>query len=253
MQHGELLGHDQASGGAAESCILWAWNGVDTSQFAAAPLLPAAGGFTISGVPALTVVAKPEGNRLKLAVAGAAQRGVVVWPVALTEALDLPMRYLVRFSMSDGQAAGGTVTSGIYFYCDGEVALGSSHGIGYTVADVQTFFGVNTAGVWVVGGALFIGPSQPNLIELEVRGQKIGNDPGGNLSMTQWAVNAKAGASILISDATYFTAGFPAGWNALTAANLNQFGMCLNVVAANANPSVEFGMVEVLTHPLDRT
>jgi hypothetical protein len=256
-QHGELLGHDQASGGAAESCILWAWNGVDTSQFAAAPLLPTDdfGPSTITGVPALTVVSRPEGNRLLLAVAGLAQQGPLFWPVAAVEGLSLPMRYVMRYTMFASINVSGLFHTGVFFYSNGEVALGTSHGIMFVsnVSGGGTFFSVNSNGAVAIGANAGVGTIQPILIELEINGEKIGNDPGGDVSCTQWGLSGQSGCSVLLDDIAVFTTGFPASWDALTAADLDQFGISLYpTYAAEADPFVEFGMIEILTHPLDR-
>jgi hypothetical protein len=255
--HPQGYGHDEVlPGGGGAPCVLWQWNGVDTTQFAAAPLLPIdSGGFTITGAPALSIAVGDEGNRLRLVTTGVNQRGALIWPVAAAEGLVLPFRYIVRFSTFVGTPVPSSHFVGVYYYCDGEVALGVSHGITFLVrlTGAQTSAGIETDGTYAFTAALAFGVAQPKVIELEIRGQKTGNDPGAVVSSLQaGSANAIAGTCQELNDATYFT-GFPASWDALTEAQLSQFGIAIHLTAAGTNPAVEFGMIEVLSHPLDWT
>lgn len=233
---------------------LWEWNGVDTSQFAAAPLLPVFGAFTITGAPALSVVAGAEGNRLRLAITGAAQQGVLIWPVALTEALDLPMRYLVRFSMFATVNLGGNVYTGVCYYTNGEVALNASLGINFLSNSLggAAYQGVNSLGVYAATGNTPACSGQPNVINLEIKGQKVGGvQPGAWVSARSVGVAGALSTLYFLTNAVYFANPFPAGWNAATEADLSQFGLAMHMNAAEANPFVEYGMLQILPHPLD--
>jgi hypothetical protein len=233
---------------------LWEWNGVDTTQFAAAALKPVFGAFTLTGAPALSVVARAEGNRLKLAVAGLAQQGVLIWPIAASLNLVLPMRYLVRFSMFATVNISGNVYTGVCYYTNGEVALNASLGINFLSNSLggAGYQGVNSLGVYAATGATPAVSGQPNVINLEIRGQKVvAVQPGALVAARSVGVTGVESTLYFLTNAVYFANPFPAGWNAATEANLSQFGLAMHMNAAEANPFVEYGMLQILPHPLD--
>lgn len=248
---------------AVGGSVIWQWNGVDATQFAS-PLVPTdALGATFSGsTPSLTVVAgsNGEGNRLKLAVATAApDAGVVVWPVKLSEGLELPERYIVRYSLIRGGCDADPPTNlyaGVVFYCTGEVVLGSSFGVAFmSPADSSgaAFQAYMTAGAWknLAGGS----PAhavKPSIVELEIRGQKpIGDQPAAHIQARSSGGGIECGQFFLDNN-SYLTNPFGAAWDALTPAELNQFAIVLEQNTGTIeNPYVELGFLQILKHPLD--
>jgi hypothetical protein len=228
---------------------------VDATQFAAAPLLPTdIFAATITGAPALTVVARDEGNRLKMQVVGLAQQGPLIWPVAASLGLVLPMRYIFRFSMFATVNISTNVYTGVCYYTDGEVALGSSHGITFlsNSQSVAGYQGVNTDGTYDTTGGTPACSGQPNVINLEVNGRKVvGVQPGGVINGRSIGLNGVQSILYFLTN-ILFTQPFPASWNALTEANLSQFGLAMHMNSIGEDdPFVEYGMLQILPHPLD--
>lgn len=262
LNEGHRLGHalDQSAGGSGGGAqAYWAWNGQDISQFAS-PWLPtlAAFGFGFSGTPAISVVAGEEANRLRIDVTGNAQTGIVVYPVTLAEALSLGRRFTIQYSLITG-TVDTNLYGGVCYLTNGVKASALNTFTGLTQGNVlQGGYGTQTCitnGVSRETGASPNTFSVPGALEIDVVWQKsVGSQPGGLVTaFARGTSNAAGGLGYLLSKNTIFPQPFNAGWNALTEADLDQFGVMLAVTSGSVNnPFVEFDYIQVIPHPLDR-
>lgn len=241
--------------------VIWQWNGVDTSQFAASPLLPTPtlGGGPLTGTVSLAVVSAAEGNRLRIRSVGVNQSGPAIYPVLASLGVSLPRRFIVRYSVLAGVAPSASVFGGFIYYTNGDVALASHFSIAFLKnilgATVWQNYCTGTAYNDSVGGTP-ASATPPCTIEVEVVGQKVvGVQPAAFVTHRSAGATAGSvgGSGYFLSDATKLTQPFPAGWNALTEADLDQFGVIMHSNSSETDPAVEFGMMQVLRHPLDFT
>lgn len=252
---------------AAPSPVLFQWNGVDMTQFGPA-LKPSCLFFEyiFAGTPECTVVSRPEGNRLRIYVPGTGptSRGMVYLPIAASLALELPERYIIEFSLIDG-IADGNLYGGVAYCCNGEVATREdvravvalntcSGGFGYqgVISETTWYAGVGAQYQFNATGHTPNGAPIPAFVRIEVKTTKPAADqPGGLINIATHGDNGDGGACYRFDEATHFVQPWPAGWDDLTAADLNQAALVMFANAAIDNPYVEFGHFRILRHPLD--
>lgn len=257
-----LFGGDSGGGD-----ILWQWNNEDMTQFGPA-LKPSALFFeyVFAGTPECTVVSRPEGNRIRIYVPGTGitSRGVVYLPIATSEQLALPERYIIEYSLIDG-VIDGNLYGGVAYFCNGQVATAEdiravvalnacSGGVGWqgVISETTWYPGVgaeyqlNSPGHTPPGGGI------PCFVRIEVKGRKpAGDQPGALINVASHGDGSDGGACYRFDESTHFVQPWPAGWDDLTAADINQAGLILFANAAIDNPYVEFGHLRILRHPLD--
>lgn len=252
---------------SADSSVLFQWDGQTTDQFGP-PLKPSALLFeyVFPGTPEVTVVARTEGNRLRIKAPGTgpSNRGLIYVPIAASLGVSLPMRYIMEYSLIDATVH-AALYGGVAYYCNGEVA--TAEDVRAVVQASVCFGGFQYHGVisettWYQSvGAEYQFNSQsftpgggpiPVFVRIEVTGQKpVGDQPGFVFNVESHGHNGDGSACGRSDDSNYFPQPWPDGWDDLTAADIDQAGLILFANGAIDDPFVEFGHFRILRHPAD--
>ena len=225
---------------------IWAWNGVDTSQFE-----PAASGLVIYANPTLSVVANPNvpgGNVLRTTAVGGAG-GAWVWLATAPLIFNTDRRrYMIRYQMEALDLEYG----GVAFLADesaGFVGITSVNGVAGWRARWDA------AGTWVTSGSTInrlnaqgAGLGVNSLIEVHVDGQRFDaaqprfrfygqGDAQINQGKTAWNETDPAWGA------------YPAVWQNKP---LNRFGISVQA-GAGAAPTMDLISLEVWTDGNDVT
>lgn len=247
-----LAWRTQATTPAPQGGVLWEWNREDTSQFSGTIWQPTIGGSAVGGAPALSVVAGADGNRLRLESVGASRpSGALFVPLAAGQLADIPEgSFRIQYEILDGIASGNAY-GGVAFLGNGDAAA--------VLADIYTLFqmqvlqggwsyqGYATAGAVSLSGSTPSGFTIPGSLEMSVRWNKPGGaQPRGFIQGFARGGQTAGTIGYFLSSAR-FTQPFPAGWNAITAAQMGQFGVWYLQNTILSNPFVEFGSIRVLS------
>jgi len=246
-----LAWRTQATTPAPQGGVLWEWDGVGTSQFSGTIWKPTIGGSGMSGAAALSVVAGSEGNRLRLESVGAAQFGALFCPLAAGQLADIPEGpFRIQYEIMDG-TVNSNAYAGVCFLTNGHAAAALADVFGIfqmqTCSGGWSYQGHVSAGAVGLSGSTPSGFTIPGSLEMSVRWNKPGGaQPRGFIQGFARGGQTSGTIGYLLSSAR-FVQPFPAGWNALTAANMGQFGLWFLANTPLASPFVEFGAIRVLS------